>query len=71
MIILIFHCCRYVAEGEIGSQAVTDLLLFNVSDASGNVLVKQVFPVTVTPVNDQPPSVTVDGSGITVRKKPK
>ncbi|XP_038060993.1 extracellular matrix protein FRAS1-like [Patiria miniata] len=55
---------RYVAEGEIGSQAVTDLLFFNVSDASGNILVKQVFPVTVTPVNDQPPSVTVNGDGI-------
>ncbi|XP_033644314.1 extracellular matrix protein FRAS1-like [Asterias rubens] len=55
---------RYVAEGEIGSQAITDLLFFNVTDASGNMLVKQVFTVTVTPVNDQPPSVTIRGDGI-------
>ena len=33
------------------------------------MLVKQVFTVTVTPVNDQPPSVTIRGDGIKVRRQ--
>lgn len=50
---------RFVADGEIGSKAVTELLYFNVSDASRNLLPSQVMSVLILPVNNQPPVVTV------------
>ncbi|XP_071508475.1 extracellular matrix organizing protein FRAS1-like [Diadema antillarum] len=50
---------RYISEGEIGSQPVSEVLMLNVSDASGNSLLGQTFTVTVTPVNNQAPVVTL------------
>ncbi|KAK7498552.1 hypothetical protein BaRGS_00010212, partial [Batillaria attramentaria] len=50
---------RYFADSEIGSKAVTELLYFNVSDASRNLLPSQVLSVLITPVDNQAPIVTV------------
>ena len=61
---------RFVADGEIGSKAVTELLYVNVSDASRNLLPSQMLSVLITPVDSQPPVVTVGPDvqvGVTVR----
>lgn len=50
---------RYVADSEIGTKAVTELLYFNVSDASRNLLPSQVMSVLIIPVDNQAPLVTV------------
>ena len=56
---VLIHVFRFVADGEIGSKAVTELLYFNVSDASRNLLPSQVMSVLIIPVDNQPPVVTV------------
>jgi hypothetical protein len=56
---------RYEAEQEIGSQSLTDILYLNVTDPAGNLLPNQVFSVVVTPLNNQPPTVTT-GDTLTV-----
>ncbi|XP_077999737.1 extracellular matrix organizing protein FRAS1-like [Glandiceps talaboti] len=58
---------RYQSENEIGSQPITDRIIFNISDTHGNILPNQVLSITVTPVNNQPPVVKV-GHGIVVEE---
>jgi hypothetical protein len=48
-----------VADGEIGTKAVTELLYFNVSDSSRNLLPSQVMSVLVLPADNQSPVVTL------------
>ncbi|XP_076458587.1 LOW QUALITY PROTEIN: extracellular matrix organizing protein FRAS1-like [Babylonia areolata] len=50
---------RYIADGEIGLKPVTELLHFNVTDSSRNLLPSQVLAVLITPVDNQPPHLSV------------
>ena len=45
--------------GEIGSQAISEVIMLNVSDASGNMLSGQTFTVVISPVNDLAPVVSL------------
>lgn len=58
MLFLIF-IPRYVANGEIGNKSLKEVLYFNISDASHNVLPSQVLSVLITAVDNQPPVVQV------------
>ncbi|XP_041363241.1 extracellular matrix organizing protein FRAS1-like isoform X2 [Gigantopelta aegis] len=49
----------FKAEEEIGSQPITELLYFNVSDSSRNLLPNQVLSVFITPHDNQSPVVAV------------
>ncbi|KAK3090989.1 hypothetical protein FSP39_016284, partial [Pinctada imbricata] len=53
---------QYTAEKEIGVQLVTETLVFNVSDSSLNVLPNQILTIIISPVDNQPPVVTVGSS---------
>ncbi|XP_070544831.1 extracellular matrix organizing protein FRAS1-like [Ptychodera flava] len=61
------YTIRYGSESEIGYQPITDRITFNVTDGNGNILPNQVLSVTITPVNNQPPVVTV-GHGLLVNE---
>nr|XP_014352206.1 PREDICTED: extracellular matrix protein FRAS1-like [Latimeria chalumnae] len=50
---------RYTADFETGNQPVTDIFHFTVSDADNNHLDNQMFTITITSVQNQPPAVTV------------
>ncbi|VDI42839.1 Hypothetical predicted protein [Mytilus galloprovincialis] len=54
---------RYMADKEIGSEPVSDILSFNVTDSSGNILPNQVLSVTIEPVDNRAPVVTIDEGG--------
>ena len=57
--------CRYTAEQEVGAKSVSEVIYFNVTDSADNVLPLQLFAVTITPTNNQPPMVEV-GPGVEV-----
>ncbi|ESO99609.1 hypothetical protein LOTGIDRAFT_173674 [Lottia gigantea] len=49
----------YKADSEIGNKAITELIYFNVTDLSRNLLPSQILSVLILPLNDQTPMVTV------------
>ena len=54
-----------MSEKEIGARAVSEVVYFNVTDSGGNKLPMQMFSISITPVNNQPP-VTKVGPGVQV-----
>uniref|UniRef100_A0A4W3I1G5 Fraser extracellular matrix complex subunit 1 n=1 Tax=Callorhinchus milii TaxID=7868 RepID=A0A4W3I1G5_CALMI len=50
---------RYVTDYDTGNQPVTDIFYFNVFDADNNQLNDQMFTITITAVENQPPMVTI------------
>ena len=62
-------CCNlffsFLADAEIGKKAVTEILTFNVTDSSENVVPNQVLTVVIQPDDNQPPMVKVK-SGVQV-----
>ncbi|XP_069123568.1 extracellular matrix organizing protein FRAS1-like [Argopecten irradians] len=51
------HHISYQSDREIGSQPITEVLVFNVSDTSGNMLNNQILSVIIQPVDNQEPLV--------------
>ena len=49
----------FFADAEIGKRPVTEILTFNVTDSSGNVVPNQVLTVVIQPDDNQPPLVKV------------
>lgn len=60
-----FFSNRYVTSFETGNQPVTDIFHFVVYDGENNRLENQMFTITITSTQKQPPVVTVR-SGIKV-----
>ena len=54
-----------MSEKEIGARTISEVVYFNVTDPGGNKLPMQMFSISITPVNNQPPVATV-GPGIQV-----
>ena len=54
-----------MADKEIGSEPITEVLTFNVSDSRGNILPNQILSVVIEPVDNRAPAVTI-GSPIQV-----
>lgn len=54
-----FGYFSFLADSEIGEKAVTEVLTFNVTDTSGNVLPSQTLAVLIEPDNNLPPRVKV------------
>ena len=52
---------RFLADSEIGQQSVTEVLTFNVSDTSSNVLPSQTLTLHIDPDNNQAPKVNIVG----------
>ncbi|XP_041854892.1 extracellular matrix protein FRAS1 [Melanotaenia boesemani] len=61
------HRIRYITSLETGSQAVTDIFYFIVSDEDNNRLDNEMCTITITSTPKQPPVVTVR-SGIKVQE---
>uniref|UniRef100_A0A672MQB1 Extracellular matrix protein FRAS1-like n=1 Tax=Sinocyclocheilus grahami TaxID=75366 RepID=A0A672MQB1_SINGR len=61
------HKIRYVTSFETGNQPVTDIFHFVVYDGENNRLENQMFTITITSIQRQPPVVTVR-SGIKVQE---
>uniref|UniRef100_A0A8C1C586 Fraser extracellular matrix complex subunit 1 n=1 Tax=Cyprinus carpio carpio TaxID=630221 RepID=A0A8C1C586_CYPCA len=61
------HKIRYVTSFETGNQPVTDIFHFVVYDGENNRLENQMFTITITSAQRQPPVVTVR-SGIKVQE---
>jgi len=61
----LFFSNRYVTSFETGNQPVTDIFHFVVYDGENNRLENQMFTITITSTQRQPPVVTVR-SGIKV-----
>ncbi|CAM4540352.1 unnamed protein product [Leuciscus chuanchicus] len=61
------HKIRYVTSFETGNQPVTDIFHFVVYDGENNRLENQMFTITITSTQRQPPVVTVR-SGIKVQE---
>ncbi|XP_053388167.1 extracellular matrix organizing protein FRAS1-like isoform X2 [Mercenaria mercenaria] len=57
----------FLADSEIGDKAVSEVLTFNVTDTSGNVLPSQTLTVLIEPDNNLPPRVKVI-SGVKVQE---
>ena len=51
--------CSFLADSEIGKKPVTEILTFNVTDSSRNVVPDQVLTVVIQPDDNQPPVVEV------------
>ncbi|WAQ95604.1 FRAS1-like protein [Mya arenaria] len=49
----------FLADSEIGQSHITEILIFNVSDISGNILPSQTLTVLIEPDNNLPPKVEV------------
>jgi hypothetical protein len=54
-----------MADKEIGTEPITEVLTFNVSDSSGNILPNQILSVVIEPVDNRAPAVFV-GSTVQV-----
>lgn len=67
LVVVVF--LRYVTSFETGNQPVTDIFHFVVYDGENNRLENQMFTITITSTQRQPPVVTVR-SGIKVRTVP-
>jgi len=63
--VLFIFSNRYVTSFETGNQPVTDIFHFVVYDGENNRLENQMFTITITSTQRQPPVVTVR-SGIKV-----
>ncbi|XP_033117888.1 extracellular matrix protein FRAS1-like [Anneissia japonica] len=57
---------RYMSDGDVGSQIVTDIFSFNVSDVNNNVITNQFLTAVITPVNDLPPTAYVHNDIIVI-----
>ncbi|KAH3869870.1 hypothetical protein DPMN_033043, partial [Dreissena polymorpha] len=51
----------YLADSEVGINFVSEVMTFNVSDLSGNILPSQTLYVLVEPVNNVPPKAQIVG----------
>ncbi|XP_013419183.1 extracellular matrix protein FRAS1-like, partial [Lingula anatina] len=58
---------KYTAASEIGSRPINEILYFNVTDPNNHVLANQILTITIEPVNNQAPVVTV-GPGVEVEE---
>lgn len=67
LVVVVF--LRYVTSFETGNQPVTDIFHFVVYDGENTRLENQMFTITITSTQRQPPVVTVR-SGIKVRTVP-
>ena len=54
-----------MSQKEIGARPVSEVVYFNVTDAGRNKLPMQMFSISITPVNNQPPVAKV-GPGVEV-----
>ena len=54
-----------MSDKEIGSEPITEVLTFNVSDSNKNILPNQILSIVIEPVDNKAPVVNV-GTGIQV-----